>query len=165
MSVFYQNRDNTLHEMRYDGRDWSTTGFVQADAMPGTAMAEVRTAAISLPWTDIWLKVHSENVNGQLFFFQDSYGFLSYRCVFPLFSCLLVIISVSVAINSIWEPAVRICQAATATPIAATTWSNCADVRLYFQDKTNQIREFSITFRSNDLYDGNWCVFGAFLLV
>ncbi|KAJ7730955.1 hypothetical protein B0H14DRAFT_3899248 [Mycena olivaceomarginata] len=63
VSVFYQKRDNTLHEMRYDGRDWSTTGFVQADAMPGTAMAEV----------------HNENVNGQLFFFQDSYGFLSYR--------------------------------------------------------------------------------------
>lgn len=104
-------------------------------------------------------------MNGQLFFFQDSYGFLSYRCVFYVFSCLLVLISVSVAINSAWEPAVRICQAATATPIAATTWSNCADVRLYFQDKTKQIREFSITFGSNDLYDGNWCVFGAFILV
>ncbi|KAJ6541349.1 hypothetical protein B0H19DRAFT_314924 [Mycena capillaripes] len=86
-------------------------------------------------------EVHSDNMRVVLFFFQDSYGFLCYR----------------MALAWVWSPAVRICQAAIATPIAATTWNNTSDVRLYFQDKKNQMREFSTTSRTSDLYyDRQW---------
>ncbi|KAJ7342772.1 hypothetical protein DFH08DRAFT_962813 [Mycena albidolilacea] len=117
VSVFSQKRDNVLQEMRYDGQNWTLTGFIQSDVMPGTAMAEV----------------HNDNASVVL---ADTVDRL--------------------AIDWVWKPAVRICQAATVTPIAATTWSNGADVRLYFQDKTNHVREFCITFRNGDLYDGDW---------
>jgi hypothetical protein len=33
-SVFYQTLDNSIHEMKYDGRDWNDTAFVQPGAMP-----------------------------------------------------------------------------------------------------------------------------------
>ncbi|KAF8212639.1 hypothetical protein K438DRAFT_2167395 [Mycena galopus ATCC 62051] len=68
------------------------------------------------------------------------------------------------AVNSVWRPAIRICQAATATPIAATTWSSVSDVRLYFLDKANDIRELGVSFLkldwsgNCDWHNGNWVV-------
>ncbi|KAJ7861792.1 hypothetical protein B0H14DRAFT_3615918 [Mycena olivaceomarginata] len=126
VSVFSQTRDNLLQEMRYDGQNWTLTSFIQSDVMPGTAMAETHTASC---------------VIGGFHTFVES--------------CWPTQSTVSPLTGSV-EPAVRICQAATVTPIAATTWSNGADVRLYFQDKTNHVREFCITFRNGDLYDGDW---------
>jgi hypothetical protein len=78
-SVFYQTSDNSLHEMKYDGRDWNDTAFVQPDAMPGTAMAEVgATARHHKP--DNYCQVQS------MLFFQDTVGFLCYWYGFVLFS-------------------------------------------------------------------------------
>ncbi|KAF7340558.1 hypothetical protein MSAN_02127300 [Mycena sanguinolenta] len=121
ISVFYQTRDHALHEMRWDGQNWSLSSFIQPEAMPGTAMAEVHNAA----------------ADRVMLFFQDKYGYLSFR----------------LAINWVWEPAVRICKAASATPIAATTCSDLQDFYLYFQDEQKQVRQFFATFRHGDV---NW---------
>ncbi|KAF7340577.1 hypothetical protein MSAN_02129200 [Mycena sanguinolenta] len=119
ISVFYQTRDHAIHEMRCDGQNWSLSSFIQPEAMPGTAIAEAHNAA----------------ADRVMLFFQDKYGYISFR----------------LAINWIWEPAVRICKAASVTPIAATTCSDLEDFYLYFQDEQKQVRQFCATFRRGDL--------------
>jgi hypothetical protein len=56
------------------------------------------------------------------------------------------------AIDWRWEDAVRICQAAAATPISATTWSHTENIRVYFQNRDNAFQELKGSF------DGGWYV-------
>jgi hypothetical protein len=39
--VFYQTDDNVIHEMKYDGQNWSSSSLKQINPMPGTDMAVV----------------------------------------------------------------------------------------------------------------------------
>ncbi|KAJ7234075.1 hypothetical protein C8J57DRAFT_1575493 [Mycena rebaudengoi] len=99
--VFTQNSgyiretdDNVIHEMKYDGQNWSSSSLKQINPMPGTDMAVV----------------YNDTSDGSylMLFFQHSDGYL----------CSVL------ATNSSWAPAVRIFPAATATPIGATYLSD-----------------------------------------
>ncbi|KAF8147441.1 hypothetical protein K438DRAFT_1989668 [Mycena galopus ATCC 62051] len=92
----------------------------------------------AIPGTDMG-EVHSESGDRVVFFFQDKEGFLCYRR----------------ATNWHWEGSVRLCKAASTTPITATTWSDTKDIRVYFQDQNNSTREYCGSF------DGGW-VLGGF---
>ncbi|KAJ7340031.1 hypothetical protein DFH08DRAFT_1013722 [Mycena albidolilacea] len=64
-AIFYQTEDNVIHQMScFHGKGWHVSSFAQADAMPGTHMAEV----------------HSEDAGRVVLFFQDKDGFLCSRC-------------------------------------------------------------------------------------
>ncbi|KAJ7302779.1 hypothetical protein DFH08DRAFT_977491 [Mycena albidolilacea] len=118
-AIFYQTDDNVIHQMGcFHGQDWQVSSFAQADAMPGTHMAEV----------------HNENAGHVVLFFQDKDNFLCSRR----------------AIDWRWEDAVRLCQAAAATPISATTWSHTENIRVYFQNRDNAFQELKGSF------DGGW---------
>ncbi|KAF7368249.1 hypothetical protein MVEN_00145000 [Mycena venus] len=99
------------------------------------------TQSDAMPGTAI-AAVRNKDADRFMIFFQDKDGFLCYRR----------------AIKWVWDAAVRLCKAATNTPIAAAawsdvsnmTWSDANHVRLYFQDTKNQLRELYATF------DDNW---------
>ncbi|KAF7344118.1 Jacalin-type lectin domain-containing protein [Mycena venus] len=130
VSVVYQTTDNILHEMQHDGQNWNTTSLTHADAMPGTAMAEVSS---------------HRRYECYAVFFQDTSGFLCYR------------LATSAGWAT---PAARICHAATWTPIAATWARprDTNEARLYFQDTLHQVREFAVTFQNNNYRDGVWAL-------
>ncbi|KAJ7888869.1 hypothetical protein B0H14DRAFT_3127130 [Mycena olivaceomarginata] len=90
----HETDDNVIHEMQYDGQNWTSSSLKQINAMPGTDMAVV----------------YNDSPYGSylMLFFQDSEGFVS--------SVL--------ATNTKWAPAVHLFAAATATPITATQQSN-----------------------------------------
>ncbi|KAF7366834.1 Fucose-specific lectin FleA [Mycena sanguinolenta] len=125
LSLFYQTHNNTICEMTFrDGQGWRGSSFAQADAMPGTHMAEV----------------HNQNGDCVVFFFQDKAGFLCYRCGF----------------NRRWGKSMRLCKAASTTPITATTWDDTRHIRLYFQDQSNEVQEYMGSFK------GDW-ILGQFV--
>jgi len=79
-----------------------------------------------LPGTDL-AEVHTDGGRRIILFFQDSFGWLCYRQ------------------NDYgqWGPATPICPAARKTGIAATSWTgDLSEVRVYFQDEDNAIREY-----------------------
>ncbi|KAF8647330.1 hypothetical protein AX16_006792 [Volvariella volvacea WC 439] len=49
-----------------------------------------------------------------------------------------------------WKPAVRLQKAAKCTGIGVTSWNNCRDIRVYFQDDQNVVREYCGSYNSNN---------------
>ncbi|KAK7444519.1 hypothetical protein VKT23_015197 [Stygiomarasmius scandens] len=73
-------------------------------------------------------------------FFQDSEGYLCFR----------------VSHNGSWETAVRLHKAAKCTGIGVTSWNDCNDIRVYFQDEDNVVREYCGNHNSREWTLGNF---------
>lgn len=91
----------------------------------------------ALPGTDM-AEVHSRGASRVMFFFQDNEGYLCCRRA-QYFN---------------WQPVERLCKAALCTGIAATTWNDTNDVRLYYQDESNSLCEYRGSFEGSWSYGG-----------
>ncbi|KIP01635.1 hypothetical protein PHLGIDRAFT_131171 [Phlebiopsis gigantea 11061_1 CR5-6] len=79
--------------------------------------------------------VHSPDAAQIMLFYQDNDGYIRYRT----------------AKNLVWNKySVPLVKAALATGIGATAWNNLGEIRLYYQDGENVVREY----RGN--LDGKW---------
>ncbi|KIP01264.1 hypothetical protein PHLGIDRAFT_17319 [Phlebiopsis gigantea 11061_1 CR5-6] len=79
--------------------------------------------------------VHSSGAAQIVLFYQDKDGYIRYRT----------------AKNLVWnKDSVPLVKAALGTGIGATAWNNLGEIRLYYQDEGNVVREY----RGN--FDGKW---------
>ncbi|KAF7338786.1 Kinase-like protein [Mycena sanguinolenta] len=85
-------------------------------------------------------EVHNRNGDCVMFFFQDKAGFLCYRR----------------GLNRRWGKSMRLCKAASTTPITATAWDDTRHIRLYFQNESNEVQEYMGSFK------GDW-ILGQFV--
>ncbi|KAK7054714.1 hypothetical protein VNI00_003177 [Paramarasmius palmivorus] len=105
---------------------WEITDFVQPGCLKGTSITAVWGAYARII----------------VLFFQDNKDYLCCRRV--------------VFHNGRWQPSARIRKASKCTGIGATSWNDCNDVRVYFQDENNVVREYCGSHATNNWTPGNF---------
>ncbi|KAF7368250.1 hypothetical protein MVEN_00145100 [Mycena venus] len=129
ISLFYQTKDNAIREIRYTAGSRTTqSGWFMSDFVQPDAMPGTHIATV-------------QNSGGDrtMIFFQDKDGYVCSRR----------------ANDWVWGAAVRIFQAPSATPIAATTWSD-TNIRLYYLNGMDSVKYYNGSFK------GNW-ILGNFV--
>ncbi|KAK7694432.1 hypothetical protein QCA50_001618 [Cerrena zonata] len=127
---FHCSPDSTLCAIAWDG--WSQSVFYQTeDGCIRERMHLNYWEETSFVQPDCMMgtnlaAVYSHAAEHIYLFFQDNNGYLCYRH----------------ATWFEWSPAVRLQKAAKCTGIGATSWEDCEEIRVYFQDENNVVREY-----------------------